>query len=45
MGYTGAVFKQFLGAGPGLLLALGSLLLWLLLPAAGIWHIATRRDF
>lgn len=45
MGYTGAVFKQFLGEGPGLLLALGSLLLWVLLPAAGIWRIATRRDF
>ena len=45
MGYTGALFQQFLGTGPGLLVALGSLGLWLLLPIWAVRRLALRRDF
>lgn len=45
MGYTGALFQQFMGAGPGLLLALLSLLVWIGLPTTAIAWVAKHRDF
>ncbi|MBK8704718.1 MAG: ABC-2 transporter permease [Saprospiraceae bacterium] len=45
MGYTGAVFQQFLGNGTGMLFAFGVLTLWLLLPLWRIGRIAGVKDF
>lgn len=45
MGYTGAVFKKFLGSAPGMSIALGTLLFWVILPAAAIRKVAIRKDF
>lgn len=45
MGYTGAVFQQFLGSGSGKLIALLSLLAWIALPALSIRWMALRKDF
>lgn len=45
MGYTGALFKQFMGAGPGMLMVLGSLLLWGVVPVWAINRVARKRDF
>ncbi len=45
LGYTGAVFQQFLGTQTGVLVAAGMLTLWLLLPAALIRRLARKRDF
>jgi Cu-processing system permease protein len=45
MGYMGAVFQQFLGAGPGKFIALLSLLGWIALPAMSIRWMALRKDF
>ena len=45
LGYTGAVFKEFFGTRLGLLVSLGTLLLWTWLP---IWRLAVRcrkKDF
>ena len=45
MGYTGAVFQKFLGSGAGMMLSLGALLLWIILPTLGIRRVALRKDF
>ncbi|MFT7605700.1 MAG: Cu-processing system permease protein [Saprospiraceae bacterium] len=45
MGYTGAVFQQFLGNKTGLLLSFGVLLFWIFLPVWGIRWVAVRKDF
>lgn len=45
LGYTGAIFKQFFGTNFGLMVSIGVLLLWTLLP---IWRLAftsKRKDF
>lgn len=45
LGYTGAVFKEFFGTRLGLLVSLGTLVLWTALP---IWRLAVRcrkKDF
>ncbi|HMB61706.1 MAG TPA: hypothetical protein VKN36_01440 [Eudoraea sp.] len=45
LGYTGAVFKQFFGTQIGLLISIGVLFLWTILP---IWRLvskAKRKDF
>jgi len=44
MGLTGAVFKELLGSGKGMILAFGSLLLWTLLPLLGATFIFRRKD-
>ena len=45
MGYTGAVFQQFLGNHLGLLISFGVLLFWVFLPTWGINWVAARKDF
>ncbi|MCB0679079.1 MAG: ABC transporter permease [Saprospiraceae bacterium] len=45
MGYTGAVFQKFLGAGPGMSIAIAVLLAWIALPVWGIRSLAARKDF
>lgn len=45
MGYTGAVFQKFLGAGTGMAVSMLVLLLWVVLPALGIRAAAARKDF
>ena len=45
LGYTGAVFKQFFGTGLGFLLAMGSLLIWVLLPVWRMLSVAKKKDF
>jgi Cu-processing system permease protein len=45
MGYTGAVFRKFLGTGTGMLVAYSALLLWVILPVVGFLRLAGRKDF
>ena len=45
MGYTGAVFQQFLGGLTGLTVAFASLALWVIAPLALGMRIFTRKDF
>ena len=45
MGYTGAVFQQFLGGGTGLAVAFGCLALWVVVPVALGAHKFSRKDF
>ncbi|MCB9278469.1 MAG: ABC transporter permease [Lewinellaceae bacterium] len=45
MGYTGAVFQQFLGSAPGMSIAVASLLVWAALPVWGIRRVAMKKDF
>ncbi|MFZ1528261.1 MAG: ABC transporter permease subunit [Ferruginibacter sp.] len=40
MGYTGAIFKDFFGTGPGLLMAFALLMLWILVP-----YLISQRRF
>lgn len=40
MGYTGAIFKDFFGTGPGLLIAFVLLLLWIIVP-----YLVSQRRF
>ena len=45
MGYTGAVFRKFLGTGTGMALAFSALLIWVILPAILFLRLAKRKDF
>ncbi len=45
MGFTGAVFKKFLGTALGSAVAVGVLVLWVLGPLAAIHAVAARKDF
>lgn len=45
MGYTGAVFQQFLGGAVGTLVAAGALSLWVVVPIALGLHAFRRKDF
>lgn len=45
MGYTGAVFNQFLGTSLGMGLALIVLVIWAVLPVSMIRFISLRKDF
>lgn len=45
MGYTGAVFNQFLGNSTGMAIAFISLFLWMLIPIGLFIRIAKRKDF
>lgn len=45
MGFTGAVFRKFLGTGFGMAVSLVVLAAWVLLPTLGIRRLAMRKDF
>lgn len=45
MGYTGAVFNQFLGTASGMGLALTILVIWAVFPVSLIRFISLRKDF
>jgi len=44
-GYTGAVFKKFLGTNLGMFSAFGMLSVWVILPAMRIVYKSKRKDF
>ncbi len=45
LGYTGAVFKQFFGTNLGLIIAIGVLLLWAVLPIFHLVYRSRKKDF
>jgi Cu-processing system permease protein len=45
MGYTGAVFRKFLGTGTGIAVAYGALLVWVVLPVYLFLKISSKKDF
>ncbi len=45
MGFTGAVFKKFMGSQIGMLIAFIALLFWMLLPVLGIRRASSKKDF
>ncbi len=45
MGFTGAVFRQFLGAGMGMIVAGLVLSAWIVVPLLSIRQVALRKDF
>jgi len=45
MGYTGAVFRKFLGTGTGILVAYSALLIWVILPVIFFLRTAEKKDF
>lgn len=45
MGYTGAVFNNFLGATAGIITSFAVLLTWVALPVFGIKKVALSKDF
>ncbi len=45
MGFTGAVFRKFLGTGFGMSVSLIVLTLWIILPTLGIRRVSLRKDF
>ena len=45
MGYTGAVFRKFLGTGTGMAVAYGALVVWVVVPVMAFLRLARRKDF
>lgn len=45
LGYTGAVFNKFFGTSAGLMVALGVLSTWTVIPLLGFLHTVRRKDF
>jgi Cu-processing system permease protein len=45
MGYTGAVFNKFLGTGLGMIVAFGSLVIWIVVPVFVFIRFAKKKDF
>lgn len=45
LGYTGAVFNKFFGTNLGMIISLGMLGLWTLIPLAGFLHAVKKKDF
>jgi Cu-processing system permease protein len=45
MGYTGAVFRKFLGTGTGMLVAYSALTVWVVLPVMAFLRLARKKDF
>jgi Cu-processing system permease protein len=45
MGYTGAVFNRFFGSFYGMITAIGSMLIWLVLPLYGATRRFRKMDF
>lgn len=45
MGYTGAVYKQFFGTSTGLIVSLGVLTVWVVLPVYNLKRKSSKKDF
>ena len=45
MGYTGAVFRKFLGTDMGIIVAFCALTIWVALPVFGVLKLAKKKDF
>lgn len=45
LGYTGAVFKRFFGTSQGLVIAFGTMTLWVILPSLAFMSRLKRKDF
>lgn len=45
LGYTGAVFQRFFGTNSGMLISIGILLAWVLIPVGGIVYQSGKKDF
>jgi Cu-processing system permease protein len=45
LGYTGAIFKQFFGTNFGLIVSIGTLVVWVVLPVLRIVFKAKKKDF
>ena len=45
LGYTGAVFQRFFGTSLGMVVSMGVLSLWVLLPLARIKRVSGKKDF
>ena len=45
LGYTGAVFQKFFGTSLGMLVSMGVLSIWVLLPLLRITRMAKKKDF
>ena len=45
MGYTGAVFRKFLGTGTGIMVAYTALTAWTVMPIMIFLHYARKKDF
>jgi len=45
MGYTGAVFRKFLGTGTGMAVAYAALIAWVVIPVVTFLKLAKKKDF
>lgn len=45
LGYTGALFQKFFGTSAGLIISLGTLILWILIPMLSLVWKASKKDF
>ena len=45
LGYTGAVFQKFFGTSMGMVISMGVLSLWIILPLFRITRVAKKKDF
>ncbi|HXH18008.1 MAG TPA: ABC transporter permease subunit [Chitinophagales bacterium] len=45
LGYTGAVFKKFFGTSTGMLIASGTMLIWIVVPVTGLALSSQKKDF
>ena len=45
LGYTGAVFQKFFGTSLGLVLAMGALSIWVVVPLLNIFRKSKKKDF
>ncbi len=45
LGYTGAVFQSFFGTTQGIMISLGSLMAWIIIPLVVAIRLARRKDF
>lgn len=45
MGYTGAVFSKFYGSGTGVLVSIGAMFMWIIVPLLGLIRVGNRKDF
>ena len=45
MGYTGAVFRKFLGTGTGMIVAYSALSIWVFVPVMAFLRLARKKDF
>ncbi len=45
LGYTGAVFKKFFGTGSGMIISFATMMVWIIIPVAGLAHTSRKKDF